>query len=39
MCGGNASGHLKRSDYGMKFLQTNVGDDYRIFVEFEAYRD
>jgi len=39
MCGGNASGHLKRSDYGMKFLQTNVGDDYRIFVGFEAYRD
>ena len=39
MCGGNASGHLKRSDYGMKFLQANVGDDYRIFVEFEAYRD
>ena len=39
MCGGNAVGQLKRSDFGMKFLPTMVGDDYKIFIEFEAYRD
>lgn len=39
MCGGNASGQLKRSDYGMKFVKTLAGDDYRIFIEFEAYKD
>ena len=39
MCGGNASGQFKRSDFGMNFLQTMVGDDYRIFIEFEAYKD
>ena len=38
MCGGNASGQLKRSDYGMGFSGL-AGDDYRIFVEFEAFRD
>ena len=39
MCGGNASGQIKRSDYGMKFLQHVVGDEFKIFVEFEAYRE
>jgi polyisoprenoid-binding protein YceI len=39
ICGGNAGGQIKRSDFGMKFLPTMVGDDYKIFIEFEAYRD
>jgi len=39
MCGGNANGQLKRSDFGMKFVQSLAGDDYRLFIEFEAYRD
>lgn len=39
ICGGNASGQLKRSDYGMKYNLGLAGDDYRILIEFEAYRD
>lgn len=39
MCGGNASGALKRSDFGMKYGLPNVGDEIRLFVEFEGYKD
>jgi len=39
MCGGNAGGQIKRSDFGMTFLPTMIGDDYKIFIEFEAYKD
>jgi polyisoprenoid-binding protein YceI len=40
MCGGNASGTLKRSDFGMKFgLPVAVGDEIRLIIGFEAYRD
>ena len=39
MCGGNARGQIKRSDFGMNFLPTMVGDDYKIFIEFEAFKD
>jgi polyisoprenoid-binding protein YceI len=40
MCGGNASGTLKRSDFGMKFgLPVAVGDDIRLIVGFEAYKE
>lgn len=39
MCGGNASGALKRSEFGMKFGLPAVGDDIRLYVEFEGYRD
>jgi polyisoprenoid-binding protein YceI len=39
LCGGNAAGQIKRSDFGMNFLPTMVGDDYKIFIEFEAYKD
>ncbi len=39
MCGGNASGALKRTDFGMKFGVPAVGDELRLFVEFEAYPD
>jgi polyisoprenoid-binding protein YceI len=38
MCGGNASGALKRSDFGMKFGLPAIGDEIRLYVEFEAYK-
>ena len=40
MCGGNASGTLKRSDFGMKFgLPVAVGDEVKLIIGFEAYRE
>ena len=40
MCGGNASGTLKRSDFGMKFaLPVAVSDEIRLIIGFEAYRE
>jgi len=39
MCGGNASGVLKRTDFGMKFLVPAVSDEVRLYVEFEGYKD
>jgi len=39
MCGGNASGTLKRSDFGMKYGLPGVGDDLKLFMEFEGYKD
>jgi polyisoprenoid-binding protein YceI len=39
MCGGNASGVLKRTDFGMKYLVPAVGDEVRIHVSFEGYKD
>ena len=39
ICGGNASGTLKRSDFGMKYGLPNLGDELKLFLSFEAYRD
>jgi polyisoprenoid-binding protein YceI len=40
MCGGNASGTLKRSDFGMKFgLPVAVSDEIKLMIGFEAYRE
>jgi len=40
MCGGHASGTLKRSDFGMKFgLPVAVGDEVKLMIGFEAYRE
>lgn len=40
MCGGNATGRLKRSEFGMKFgLPTAIGDDVRLYIMFEAFKD
>jgi polyisoprenoid-binding protein YceI len=39
MCAANASGQLKRSDFGMNFGLKFVGDDIRIFFLVEAFRD
>lgn len=39
MCGGDASGTLKRSDFGMKYLVPAVGDELKLVVAFEGYKD
>ena len=39
MCGGNAGGSVKRSDFGMKFGIPALGDEVKLMVEFEAYKD
>ena len=39
MCGGNAHGSVKRSDFGMKFGIPAVGDELKLWIEFEAYKD
>ena len=40
MCGGNVSGTLKRSDFGMKFgLPVAVSDEVKLMIGFEAYRE
>lgn len=39
MCGGNASGAFKRSDFGMKFGLPGLGDDIKLFIEVEGYKD
>ena len=39
MCGGNAVGKIKRSDFGMKFGIPNVGDEVALNISFEAAKD
>ena len=39
MCGGNATSSFKRSDFGMKFGIPNVGDEVRLWLSVEAFRD
>ncbi|MBS0335550.1 MAG: polyisoprenoid-binding protein [Proteobacteria bacterium] len=39
MCGGNASGVFKRSDFGMKYAVPNVGDEIKLYIEVEGYKD
>lgn len=39
MCGGNAQGSFKRSDFGMKFGIPAVGDELKLWFEFEAFKD
>ena len=39
MCGGNASGTIKRTDFGMKFGVPAVGDDLKLWIEVEGYKD
>lgn len=38
VCGGNASGAIRRTDFGMKYGVPAVGDEIRLYVGFEAYR-
>jgi polyisoprenoid-binding protein YceI len=39
MCGGNASASLKRTDFGMKYGVPAIGDDVRLWVSIEGYKD
>jgi polyisoprenoid-binding protein YceI len=39
MCGANATGTIKRSDYGMKFLIPAVSDEQKLWIEMEGYKD
>jgi polyisoprenoid-binding protein YceI len=39
ICGGNATGSLKRSEFGMKWGIPATGDEVRILVTFEAFKD
>jgi polyisoprenoid-binding protein YceI len=38
MCGGNASGSFKRSDFGMKFAIPGVGDETKLWISFYGFR-
>ena len=38
MCGGDASATIKRSDFGMKYGLPAIGDEIRLFMGFEGYR-
>lgn len=37
-CGGNASGSLKRSDFGMKFGIPAVSDEVKLMIMLEGFR-
>ena len=39
MCGGNASASFKRSDFGMKFALPAVGDEIKLWIQIEAYKN
>jgi len=39
MCGIDANANLKRSDFGMKYALPGVGDDLKLTLEVEAYKD
>jgi polyisoprenoid-binding protein YceI len=38
MCGGNATGMLKRADYGMKYAVPAISDEVKLNISFEAYK-
>jgi len=38
MCGIDAVGSLKRSDFGMKYALPGVGDDIRLIISAEGYK-
>jgi polyisoprenoid-binding protein YceI len=38
-CGGNATGKLKRSDFGIKYAIPSVGDEIALDIEFEGDKD
>ena len=39
MCGGNATGTVKRADFGMKFGIPAVSDELKLYVAVEAFKD
>jgi len=38
MCGGNASGAIKRTEFGMKYGVPALGDEIKLYISFEAYK-
>ena len=38
-CGGNLVGQIKRSDFGMKAFLPAVGDDVKLLIQVEAFKD
>jgi polyisoprenoid-binding protein YceI len=39
MCGGNATGTIRRSDFGMKFGVPNLGDELALWIGVEGYKE
>lgn len=39
MCGGNFTGTLKRSEFGMPFMLQNVADEVKLWIGIEAFKD
>ena len=39
MCGGIATGKIKRTEFGMKYAAPAVGDEISVIIGFEAYKD
>ncbi|HSF21361.1 MAG TPA: YceI family protein [Burkholderiales bacterium] len=39
VCGGNGTGVLKRSDFGMKFGIPGTSDEIRLLLQFEAIKE
>ncbi len=39
MCGGEVTATIKRSDFGMDYAVTSVGDEVRIRIPVEAFRE
>ncbi len=39
MCGAEASTAIKRSEWGMKRGAVGIGDDVRISIQMEAYKE
>ena len=39
MCGGNASTTIKRTDWGMKYGVPVIGDEVRLWMSVEGYKD
>lgn len=38
-CGADATATIKRSDWGMKYLVPNIGDEVRLDIAIEALKD
>lgn len=39
MCGSDATGSIKRTDFGMKFGVPAIGDDIKLMINVEAYKE
>lgn len=39
LCGAEVAGTIKRSEFGMKASLPSIGDDVRLTIQFEAFKD